>query len=145
VSQPHFIAERGDRYLEDVEPGQVPLLYRLASFRDAGVTLAAGSDAPYGTLDPWEAMRAAVSRRTAAGTVMRADEALSPEEALAFYLADPLDLTRQRKIRAGDPADLCLLHRPWNFVRERLDSALVRAVIVAGNLVHESPFECGER
>ena len=141
VSQPHFIAERGDRYLADVEPDQVALLYRLAAFRNAGITLAAGSDAPYGSLDPWRAMRAAVSRQTDGGVVMRGEEALSPEEAVALYLSDPLDLTRQRRVARGAPANLCLLDSPWGSARERLSSDLVRATIVGGKFVHEAPVE----
>lgn len=143
VSQPHFIAERGDRYREDVEPAQVPLLYRLASFVRAGIPLAAGSDGPYGSLDPWAAMRAAVTRQTASGVVMRGDEALSPEQALALYLAEPLDLSRQRQLVEGAHADLCLLNLPWSAARERLESADVRATIVGGDLVHQAPVERG--
>lgn len=137
VAQPHFIAERGDEYRAVVEPDAVPLLYRLRAFRDAGVTLAGGSDAPFGQPDPWAAMRAAVERRTPSGIVMRADEALSPEEALALFLADPVDLSRQRRIEPGAPANLCLLDRPWSEARERLTSTDVRATLVAGRIVHD--------
>ncbi|PLK27791.1 hydrolase [Novosphingobium sp. TH158] len=143
VSQPHFIAERGDQYRADVEPAQVPLLYRLASFKRAGVTLAAGSDAPFGSLDPWAAMRAAVTRRTPSGAVIGPDEALTPEEALALYLADPEDLSRLRTISEGTRADLCLLRTGWAEARERLDASIVRATFIAGDLVHQSPFEGG--
>ncbi|HMO69572.1 MAG TPA: amidohydrolase family protein [Novosphingobium sp.] len=44
--QPHFIAERGDAYLADVEPHHHENLYRLASLADAGIALCGGSDAP---------------------------------------------------------------------------------------------------
>lgn len=136
--QPHFVFERGDRYLADVEARHLPYLYRLASLRDAGIPLAGGSDAPFASADPWEAMRAAVSRKTREGAVIGAEEALDPEQALSLYLADPRDLSRQRRIATGGPADLCLLHRPWREARERLVSADVRATIVAGRLVHDS-------
>lgn len=141
VGQPHFIAERGDQYLTDVEPELVPLLYRQASFLRAGIPLAAGSDAPFGSTDPWAAMRAAMSRRTANGALIGAEEALSPEEAVSLYLADPDDLSRQRKIEVGAPADLCLLNHPWSAAREGMESALVRATIIGGDLVHQAPGE----
>ncbi|QVM84644.1 amidohydrolase family protein [Novosphingobium decolorationis] len=137
VSQPAFIAERGDRYRADVPASDWPHLYRLRAFREAGVTLAAGSDAPYGTLDPWAAMRAACSRQTRAGKVLGLDERLSPEEALDLFLADPADLARRRRITVGAPADLCLLDRPWQVARKVLDAAMVRATLIAGRLVHE--------
>ncbi|MBW8783238.1 MAG: amidohydrolase family protein [Novosphingobium sp.] len=137
VAQPHFVAERGDQYLAEVEPRHHPELYRLRAFRDAGVPLAAGSDAPFGSADPWAAMRAAVSRLTRGGAVIGSDEALTPEQALALFLADPEDLTRQRRIELGAPADVCLLDVPWAEAREALSAVHVRATIVAGRLVHD--------
>lgn len=139
--QPHFIAERGDQYLADVEPELVPMLYRQASFIKAGIPLAAGSDAPFGSLDPWLAMKSAMTRRTAAGQLIGADEALTPEQAVALYLAEPDDLSRQRSLEIGDPADLCLLNQPWQSARKSLKSSLVRATFIGGNLVHQSPRE----
>ena len=136
VSQPHFIAERGDQYLAEVEPELHPALYRLASFINSGVPLAAGSDAPFGSLDPWNAMAAAVSRQTTSGEIVRKDEALSPEQALELYLADPADISRQRTIALGEPADLCLLSCPWSEAHEGLTSTQVAATIVSGKTIH---------
>jgi predicted amidohydrolase YtcJ len=135
--QPQFVFERGDRYLADVEPRHHPDLYRLRSLADAGLPLAGGSDAPFGDADPWAAMRAAVARRTRGGRAIGAAEALSPEAALALYLADPADLSRTRRLSLGEPADLCLLDRPWARARELLSSACVRAAFVSGRIVHE--------
>ena len=137
VSQPHFIAERGDQYLRDVDEDARPFLYRLAGLRRAGIVLAAGSDAPFGSCDPWAAMRAAISRRTDGGETIRADEALTPEQALALYLADPIDLARERRIEPGAPADLCLLDRPWAEARPRLDAGDVRTTVIGGSIVHD--------
>ncbi|MCJ2177522.1 amidohydrolase family protein [Novosphingobium album (ex Hu et al. 2023)] len=144
--QPHFIAERGDRYLADVEPRHHGDLYLLRSLHDAGLALAGGSDAPYGRHDPWTAMAAAVSRKTSGGATIGAGEALTPEEALSLYLADPLDFARQRRIAPGETADLCLLDCPWTQARERLTSSDVAAAWISGNLVHQRidqpPIEC---
>lgn len=136
--QPHFVRERGDRYLLDVEERHQRDLYRLSSLRDAGIPLAGGSDAPFASADPWEAMRAAVDRRTREGRLIGKGEALSPEAALALYLADPADLARQRQIVPGASADLVLLNRPWSAARQRLTSSDVRATLIAGRLVHDS-------
>lgn len=136
VSQPHFIAERGDRYARDVEPRDAPALYRLRAFLNAGVTLAGGSDAPFGDADPWASMAAAVSRTTRSGQVLGAEEALTPEEALTLFLADALDLTRERQIEPGADADLCLLDRNWAAERIRLSAIDVRLTIIDGNVVH---------
>ncbi|MCX7283052.1 MAG: amidohydrolase family protein, partial [Novosphingobium sp.] len=134
VVQPAFVLGRGDQYLADIPTEDMPWLYRLASLRDAGVVLAGGSDAPYGSIDPWSAMRSAVERRTASGAAFGPAEALTPESALALYLVDPVDLGRTRRIELGAVADLCLLHHPWQHARNDLSAALVRATICNGNV-----------
>ncbi len=137
VTQPHFISERGDQYLREVEAQDQPWLYRCRAFLDAGVPLAAGSDAAFGSADPWAAMRAAVERRTPAGVLMGGHERLTPEQALALYLS-PAEAPGlgSRLLEVGATADLCLLRLPWARAREQLDSALVRAVWRDGELIH---------
>ena len=127
VAQPHFIHERGDQYVQDVAAEDQPWLYRLRGLLDAGVPLAAGSDAPFGDPDPWAAMQAAVSRRSRSGTVMGADEALTPEQALALF-SSPLAApgSAARRVAVGQPADLCLLDRSWAEARRDLAAVRVR-------------------
>jgi hypothetical protein len=137
VSQPHFIAERGNQYLREVDKDALPFLYRLAGLRRAGIVLAAGSDAPFGDCDPWLSMRAAISRRTAGGVTIGGDEALTPEQALTLYLADPHDLARERRIEPGAIADLCLLDRPWAEARLRMEASDARTTIIGGSIVHD--------
>jgi predicted amidohydrolase YtcJ len=134
VTQPHFIRERGDRYVKDVDASAQQLLYRLRAFLDADITLAAGSDAPFGAYDPWASMAAAVSRRTQSGIVIGEAEALTPEQALDLYLRAPQALDQRRRVIVGAPADLCLLDRPWSSVRNELSSAHVRATFIDGRL-----------
>ena len=137
VTQPHFIAERGDAYRAAIPSAEWPHLYRLASFRAAGVALAGGSDAPFGGGDPWAAMAAAVSRRTASGEAIGPGEALTAEAALDLFLGAPDSPGRPRSIAVGVRADLCLLDRPWRSARGRLSSALVRATVIGGAVVME--------
>jgi predicted amidohydrolase YtcJ len=137
VSQPHFIRERGDRYLTDVDTEARPLLYRLRAFLDADVTLAGGSDAPFGNCDPWASMATAVSRRTASGASIGESEALTPEQALDLFLRDPKALNRRRSITVGAPADLCLLDRSWADARGALSSAYVRATFIDGRMIFD--------
>jgi predicted amidohydrolase YtcJ len=136
VTQPNFIAERGDAYLRDVDSTDQPWLYRLRGFLEAGVALAGSTDAPFGDANPWKAMQAAVDRRTAAGAVIGASEALSPEEALNLFLA-PLVSPGQppRLLAAGQPADLCLLDRPWAEARQALGAVRVQCTFKAGVVV----------
>jgi predicted amidohydrolase YtcJ len=134
VTQPNFIAERGDAYLADVAEEDRPWLYRGRGFLDAGVPLAAGTDAAFGHADPWAAMQAAVTRTTAGGAVLGAAEALTPEQALDLFLGVPDRPHQPRAIAVGTAADLCLLDAPWAVVRNRLSRERVRATWIGGAL-----------
>jgi predicted amidohydrolase YtcJ len=137
VTQPHFIVERGDHYLSDVEPDDVALLYRGAGFLRHGVALAAGSDAPYGSTDPWAAMRAAIERRTRDGVAMSSAECLSPSQALALFSGDPhRPGTGMRVLAVGQAADLCLLDAPWEGLRADLDARHVALTVCNGRIAY---------
>lgn len=137
VAQPNFVSERGDAYRMSIAPSEWPTLYRLQGFLSAGVTLAGGTDAPFGDPDPWAAMAAAISRRTSSGEVIGACEAMSPEQALALFTADPVDLGRQRLLEVGAAADLCLLAAPWAKIRTALSACDVRTTFIDGRIVHD--------
>jgi predicted amidohydrolase YtcJ len=135
VTQPHFIAERGDDYLVDVEPADHDLLYRCGSLVDAGVQVAAGTDAPYGRPDPWAAIAAAVSRRTSSGAVINERERVAAQRALDLFLGNPLDPGgRPRRVAVGAPADLCLLRAPLDQVLSHPGAELVAATVIGGEL-----------
>ena len=136
VTQPNFVAERGDAYLEDVARADHPHLYRARSFLEAGIALAAGSDAPFGTPDPWLAMRAAVDRRTAAGIALGPAEALTPEQALALFTGHADRPAIGRKIVRGAEADLVLLDRPWGVARGTLSRELVALTVADGRIAY---------
>lgn len=137
VTQPVFIRDRGDRYAAEVEPRDQADLYRCASLIAAGVPVAASSDAPYGSPDPWRGMAAAVDRRSAGGRRLGAEERVSAAAALSLYLDDPASPGRgPRRIQPGAQADLCLLRSPLRDALGALSSDLVRATFVDGRLVH---------
>jgi predicted amidohydrolase YtcJ len=140
VSQPGFVRSRGDRYLAEVDPAEHGDLYRLRSLAQAGVPLAASSDAPYGPADPWLAIAAAGDRRTQAGQALGAPEALPPRAALDLWLGDLTDPGGPpRRVRVGAPADLCLLDRPLAATLAAPTADHVAATLIAGRLVHTRP------
>lgn len=129
VTQPHFVVQRGAAYLAEVDLADRPFLYPLRSLKAAGVRVAAGSDAPFGELDPWAAMAAAVTRPAGLGP----QEAVTPEEALALFTGlagDPGGAAR--RVAVGEVADLCLIDRPWKAARRDLTAVDVRATFVGG-------------
>jgi predicted amidohydrolase YtcJ len=134
VSQPHFVAERGEQYGREVAPEDLPDLWRLRSLIDAGVGVAAGSDAPFGEADPWQVIRAATRRPADLGP----REAVDPETAIRLFLGAPTAPARLRAVAPGAPADLVLLRcPPWDAFRS-LTSDLVAATFVDGSLVYRS-------
>lgn len=137
VTQPNFVRERGDAYLADVPSDEQPFLYRGLSFIRAGIPLAGGTDAPFGRLDPWFAMQAAVDRTTASGAVIGPEERLTPEQAVCLFLGVEHEPATQRTVAIGTPADLCLLRANWAEARGNLHAGLVRQTFSAGRLIYD--------
>jgi predicted amidohydrolase YtcJ len=139
VTQPNFVAERGDAYRTEVENRDLPVLYRVRSWLEAGIPLAAGTDAPFGEPDPWLAMRAAVDRRTRSGRTLGENETVSPETALGLFMDEfasaPATAMPAAQLAVGQPADLCLLNAPWREVRHDLSSEHVVTTICAGKII----------
>ncbi|MFI5953241.1 amidohydrolase family protein [Cryptosporangium sp. NPDC051539] len=127
VTNPGFLADRGDVYRRDVPAPERDWLYPVRSLLDAGVTVAAATDAPFGPADPWVAIAAAVTRRTPDGEVLGPHERIYPAEALRLFLEDPDRAGGRRRIAPGQPSDVCLLHVPLEVVLRDPSSTHVRA------------------
>ena len=137
VTQPNFVAERGDAYLAEIPVDEHSFLYRGANFLRHGVKLGGGTDAPFGHFDPWAAMQAAVERRTHVGVIVGPNERLSPEQALALFTTHwSAPGGRVRQVKVGAAADLCLLREPWVAARAALADVEVVATVQDGALIH---------
>lgn len=106
VANPGFIARRGDRYLAEIDPVELPNLQRLGSLVNGGISISAGSDAPYGPANPWVAIRAAMCRKTPLGAILGANEALPNQAALSLF-------SNNHPIQSGSVADCCLIDASW--------------------------------
>ncbi|WP_205472859.1 amidohydrolase [Nocardioides sp. SYSU D00038] len=104
---------------------------------DDGVDLVLGSDAPVSPLDPWLAMAAAVHRSADDREPWHADQALTPQEALAA------SVDGHPGVVPGAPADLALLdHDPLVGATTAEQAATLRGTTVAltvvdGRIVHD--------
>jgi predicted amidohydrolase YtcJ len=133
VTQPAFIAARGDVYLREVDPVDRPDLYRCASLLDSGIAVGGSTDAPFGPDDPWLAIRAAIERRSRSGALVGSDRGLLPVSALDLFLA-PLDRPGgpSRHVTPGASADLCLLDVPLHVALADVSSWHVATTIAQG-------------
>lgn len=136
VTQPVLIADRGDRYLADMPREEHCDLYRVRSLAAAGVAVAASSDAPYGSPDPWRAIAAAASRETMRGARVAPDEAVAPVAALDLYLGALAAPASPRRVEVGAVADLCVLRAPLAEALGAPSKAAVAATFIGGEALY---------
>jgi hypothetical protein len=136
VVQPGFIASAGDDMLLTPMPPSI-LTMPLRSLNEAGVELAGSSDYPVTQPDVLAAIGAAVTRRTAAGATLAADQAVNVEVMLHAYTmgsARALGCEHEAgSITPGKQADLVLLtHDPVAHDCERIAEIGITETWVAG-------------
>lgn len=137
VTQPNFVAERGDQYRRDVAADEHRELWRVASLLRVGVPVALSTDAPFGDADPWAAMRAAVSRRTPTGNVLGEIERIPASTALQLFLGAPARPATPRRLEPGTAADLCILSTPPETTLAELDADAVAATVIGGEIEYQ--------
>jgi predicted amidohydrolase YtcJ len=113
VTQPPFVYHNGDRYLRQVPAKDLPHLYPLRTLLEAGVPLAAGSDAPVVPPGVFAGLTGAVGRLSSSGAAVAPDQAISVEEALAMHTRTAAHAAFEEgergTLRAGKRADLVLM------------------------------------
>lgn len=127
-----FLHYDGERYLHTVSDELLPHLYPAGALDALGVPVALGSDAPVVDPNPWAAMAAAITRRTAAGAPIGGIGLPSVADALNKH-------TGRNRIAPGYPADLAVVE-PDPFTTPLADLPAVRAVatVVAGRVAWRS-------
>jgi predicted amidohydrolase YtcJ len=144
VSQPGFIYQNGDRYLQTVKKSELPFLYCFRSFLRDGIMIAAGSDSPFGNPIPLDGIYAAVTRRTESGKAVTPNESIGIMEAVAMWTrsaawAATLE-DRAGIIAAGKRADLVVLsNNLLTCAEERLKEIKVLKTMIDGAVV----WDCG--
>ena len=80
--QPVFMHQFGDAYVEVLGEERSATAYPMASWTKAGLHPAASTDSPVSDFNPFNNLRATLTRRTTGGAVLGADECLDLETAL---------------------------------------------------------------
>ncbi len=118
--------------------------YAWRSLRDAGATLAFGSDAPVETINPWAGIHAAVTRQTIDGIPAGGwypEQRLTLAEALEAYCVGPAlasaESDRKGRIVPGMLADLAVLNGdPFQMPAAQLHTVRADLTIVSGRMVY---------
>jgi predicted amidohydrolase YtcJ len=142
VTQPNFIYHNGERYLATVSAERRRWLYRIGSFLNAGLVVAAGSDAPVAPDNPLLGIYAAVTRRAESGQQLLPKEAISVPQALAMYTTNAAYASFEEDIKgsiAPDKlADMVVLSAdPLASPPEELKDIRVEMTIIGGKVVWE--------
>ncbi|MEW6143297.1 MAG: amidohydrolase [Chloroflexota bacterium] len=142
VSQPAFIYQNGERYLQTVASREIPCLYPFGALVGDGVVVAAGSDSPTGAVNPLIGICAAVTRKTENGEVVGAEQKLEPEMALALYTRDAAYATFGEgsfgTLTPGKRADMVVLSDdPLSCPHDALGNIRIEITLVDGRVVYE--------
>ena len=129
IPNPGFLHYDGERYLRTVDADLLPQLYPVGALVARGIATRLGSDAPVIEPNPWAAMAAAVSRKSAGGVDIGGLGVASVGEALALH-------SGARYIAPGMPADLAVVEPdPLAASLDNLPSVRSAATVVGGRVV----------
>jgi predicted amidohydrolase YtcJ len=142
--QPYHLIDDGRWAEEKIGPARARTTYPFRSLRQAGATLAFGSDWTVAPLSPILGIYAAVTRRTLDGKNPGGwvpEEKVSVEEAVRAYTVNGAwaEFAESAKgtIEAGKLADLVLLDRDiFAIPPEELGGAKVRMTVFGGKIVY---------
>ncbi len=144
VANPGLIHHTGEVFSTWRGEGQSHLtVLPIRSMLDAGVRVSLASDHPCGPVAPAEIMSAAVTRTTAHGFVVDAEEAITTLEALRMYTIDAAAASGREKeegsLEVGKRANILLLDRdPGTASGESLLDLTVERTFVDGRLVYST-------
>jgi hypothetical protein len=140
TTQPSFVYYHGERYLNSVDPKQLPHLYPLATWLRSGVPVALSSDCPLVPPSPLMAIYASTTRRTQSGAVLSRGQKVRVGEALVMHTiqaARAVGLASSvGSLTPGKKADIVVMSRnPLTTPPEGLKDIEVQLTIVGGEII----------
>ncbi len=142
VTQPSFLYYSGERYLTTVEPRKIPWLYRIKSFMNAGLTVAASSDTPSVPGNPLVVIYAAVPRKAESGQYLCPEQGILVSKAIAAYTVNAAYASFEDDIKGtiapGMLADMVVLNGdPLRVPKIGIKDIQVDMTIIGGKVVWE--------
>lgn len=146
--QPAFMYWFGDLYLTLAEPDRVAASHPMRTWIENGLEPSASTDCPVVEIDPFANLYAMITRKTASGTVLGADQALSLEEALHAYTHAGAYASREEAIKGcllpGRLADIAVFDRDLFAVSpEEIRAAACDITILDGRIVYRREDTAG--
>ncbi len=143
VSQPAFVYQNGERYLQTVASRDISYLYPFGELLRDGVVVAASSDSPTGAISPLIGICAAVTRTAENGQTVGIGQAVEPEQALAMYTRYAAFATFSDGslgiLAPGRRADMVVLSDdPLSCPEGRIKDIRVEMTLIDGRVVYES-------
>ena len=137
VPQGRFVHELGDGAREAVGQERAHLTYRLKGLFDAGLPVAASTDAPVVALDPMLNVHDMVNRVTHSGEVFSPQERITLEQALRAYTVGSAYASHEEHIKGrlshGMLADFVVLSEdPHEVASARLKEIVPTSTVVGG-------------
>ncbi|WP_020497917.1 amidohydrolase [Sciscionella marina] len=118
-----YVAFHGEKLSGYYGNARAERMFAHRMLLDAGIPVAGSSDFPCGPYDVRLALRSCVTRETADGTLLGADQRISKEEAIALYTTGSAyacgEEDRKGRIAEGMLADFVLLDRDPRIVPDR--------------------------
>ncbi len=108
-----YILHHGEKMLPYYGPERVKMMFAHRSFLDYGIPVSGSSDNPCGPYEPLLAIQSCVTRKSAAGEILAAQQRINVEEAIYIYTVASayaaFEENFKGSIAAGKLADLVVL------------------------------------
>ncbi|WP_085507071.1 amidohydrolase [Thalassobacillus devorans] len=138
-----FLHHIGDNYMKKLGKERMKTAFPHRSFKEAGIKAPGNSDLPVTDGNPWPGIYTLVTRKTASGQVIGAEEKLSVWDALKAYTTDAAYSSCEEEIlgviKPGAKADLMVLsHNPLEVEAEQLLEMEAVSTYTDGKLIYST-------
>ena len=141
AAQPVFFNEFGDGYLKDYGE-RTRYMFPSRTLLEHGIPVAASSDSPVTTNDPYMGMYEAMTRATSGGQTVYSEETVTIEQAIRMYTRNGAYAAFEESVKGtlepGKLADLAILSGPiLGLEADEVRKLGADMTVVGGEVVHD--------